>query len=182
MQTTIKYTPIEDVRVHRNSLDSPTYSVSCNCKDGRYHVWVNAQTKKMQAGDNKLYKNPLPGVHFDTRYLKADLAKNAAMIEHMLLIAETNHLLDECDAKLREKQEIEDRKAEAEYREELKKQAGPKLYDALKQMLKLVNDLMPGVKDIALPDYALLNDAPLQAQAAIAEAEGKPVATESVTP
>ena len=34
----------------------------------------------------------------------------------------------------------------------------------LEAMIRLVSDLMPGVKDIALPDYALLNDAPIAAR------------------
>lgn len=135
MQSTIKYTPIENVRVNRNSLDSLTYSVMCDCKDGRYHVWVDAVSKKMKAGDNNLYKNPLPGQHFNTRQLRAGLPKNAAMIEHMLVIAETNHLFDECDARLREKQAVEDRENHAAYLIELQKQAGPKLYVVLKDLL-----------------------------------------------
>lgn len=34
----------------------------------------------------------------------------------------------------------------------------------LENLTKLVTDLMPGVAHIALPDYALLNDAPIAAQ------------------
>lgn len=136
MEQTIKYTPISEVKVYRHSLDSLTYSVSWDCKDGRYHVWVDATTKRMKADDNKLYKNPLPGApKFETRLLKTEIAKNAAMIEHVLLIAEGNHLFEDCDVRLREIQEAKDRENHAEYLVELQKEAGPKMYAVLKDLL-----------------------------------------------
>ncbi len=44
------------------------------------------------------------------------------------------------------------------------------LVAALKQMLKVQEALMPGIRYISVPDYALLNDAPIAARAAIAAA------------
>lgn len=39
-----------------------------------------------------------------------------------------------------------------------------KVIDVLERMTRLINDLMPGVAHIALPDYALLNEAPIEAK------------------
>jgi metal-dependent amidase/aminoacylase/carboxypeptidase family protein len=159
--------------VNRHSLDSNSYSVSCIWGDGRYHVWVDADTKKMKPGDNTLYKNALPGAaKFDTRYLKADLAKNADMIQRMLGIAEAQQLFLKCDAKLREKQEAEDRENEAAYREELKKQAGPRLYDALKNIVDLYMSASPPISALSSSLRPFIREA----QAALVEADGvKPV-------
>lgn len=44
--------------------------------------------------------------------------------------------------------------------------------DLLKNALKLIDAMMPGVANIALQDYAALNDVPLALRAAIAAAEG----------
>jgi hypothetical protein len=38
-----------------------------------------------------------------------------------------------------------------------------------KRLLKLVGDMMPGVRHIALPDYQLLNDAQVEAEEALRE-------------
>jgi hypothetical protein len=45
------------------------------------------------------------------------------------------------------------------------------LLEATEMLLKLVGDMMPGVRYIALPDYALLNDAQVKATLAIAAAK-----------
>lgn len=44
------------------------------------------------------------------------------------------------------------------------------LVDALRQMLTVYGDLMPGVRYLALQDYAILNDAPRAAEQAIRRA------------
>ena len=46
-------------------------------------------------------------------------------------------------------------------------EAGVKLYEACKMQQKLIVDMMPGVANIALQDYALLNEAPIAATKAI---------------
>ena len=38
----------------------------------------------------------------------------------------------------------------------------PELLDALKDAMKLIDVLFPGVKHIAIQDYAMLNDVPLK--------------------
>jgi hypothetical protein len=51
--------------------------------------------------------------------------------------------------------------------------AAPALLEATEMLLRLVHDLMPGVRHISLPDYQLLNEAPIKAAAAIAAARGE---------
>lgn len=46
------------------------------------------------------------------------------------------------------------------------------MYEALKECLQLIEDLMPGVAHIALQNYQRLNEAPIAARKAIAKAEG----------
>jgi len=48
--------------------------------------------------------------------------------------------------------------------------AAPDLAAALKRCIQLIDDLMPGVRHIALQDYAILNDAPLEACRALRKA------------
>lgn len=50
--------------------------------------------------------------------------------------------------------------------------AAPDLLSAAKAALKLIDAMMPGVRHIALQDYAALNETPLALRAAIAKAEG----------
>ncbi len=45
------------------------------------------------------------------------------------------------------------------------------LYEACKMQQRLINDMMPGVPNIALPDYTLLIDAPVAATEAIRQME-----------
>lgn len=49
--------------------------------------------------------------------------------------------------------------------------AAPELLAALKMLLRATDQMLPGVKYIACQDYAILNDAPIAARAAIAKAE-----------
>ena len=49
--------------------------------------------------------------------------------------------------------------------------ASKEMYAALKECLTLIDDMMPGVKRIALPSYQRLNDAPIAGRAAILKAE-----------
>jgi hypothetical protein len=51
--------------------------------------------------------------------------------------------------------------------------AAPELLEACKKQAALIEALMPGLKHIAVQDYALVNDAPMAAEAAIAKAEGR---------
>ena len=51
--------------------------------------------------------------------------------------------------------------------------AAPDMYQALKECLVLIEDLMPGVANIALQNYRRLNEAPVTGNRAIAKAEGK---------
>lgn len=51
--------------------------------------------------------------------------------------------------------------------------AAPDMLDALKRMLAVYEALMPGLRHIAVRDYAEINDAPLAARKAIAKAEAK---------
>ncbi len=51
--------------------------------------------------------------------------------------------------------------------------AAPELLEALETLNKAYDQLMPGIKHISVPDYALLNDAPIKANAAIAKAKGE---------
>ena len=51
--------------------------------------------------------------------------------------------------------------------------AAPRLYDATHRLLALVGQLMPGVKHIALQNYAELNDAQIAAESALAFARGE---------
>ena len=46
------------------------------------------------------------------------------------------------------------------------------LVAALERMLQVQDALMPGIRHISVPDYALINDAPMEARAAIAKAKG----------
>jgi len=47
------------------------------------------------------------------------------------------------------------------------------LLAALEGMLRVQDALMPGLRHIAVQDYALINDAPIAARAAIANARGQ---------
>lgn len=51
--------------------------------------------------------------------------------------------------------------------------AAPDLLAALKQLMKAYESVLPGLAKIAVQDYALINDAPVAADRAIAKAEGK---------
>lgn len=46
------------------------------------------------------------------------------------------------------------------------------LLSALEDSLRLIEMLMPGVRHLAIQDYAFLNDAPIRARAAIAKVKG----------
>lgn len=48
--------------------------------------------------------------------------------------------------------------------------AAPAQLEALQMMMRAFESLMPGLRHIAVQDYALLNDAPLAARKALAEA------------
>ena len=48
-----------------------------------------------------------------------------------------------------------------------------RLIHALEGMLEVYEQLMPGVKHISVKDYALLNEAPIEARAAIRQAKGE---------
>jgi len=41
----------------------------------------------------------------------------------------------------------------------------------IEDLLRVIEDLMPGVRHLALQDYAILNDAPLAAREHLAEME-----------
>ena len=49
--------------------------------------------------------------------------------------------------------------------------AATDLYEACKKQQKLISDMMPWVANIALPDYALLNEWPIAATKALAKME-----------
>lgn len=49
----------------------------------------------------------------------------------------------------------------------------PGLIDDLKAALELINNMMPGVRHVALQDYRSLNDTPLALRAAIEKLEEK---------
>src|SRR5258708_1056556 len=51
--------------------------------------------------------------------------------------------------------------------------AAPELLDALKQLMKAYESVLPGLAKIAVQDYALINDAPVAAERAILKAEGR---------
>lgn len=50
--------------------------------------------------------------------------------------------------------------------------AAPDMYEALKDCLQLIEDMMPGVANIALQNYQILNEAPKAGRRALAKAEG----------
>jgi len=49
------------------------------------------------------------------------------------------------------------------------------MYFALKDALKLIDYMMPFIGKMSLPDYQLLNEAPIKARRAIAKAEGQQI-------
>lgn len=51
--------------------------------------------------------------------------------------------------------------------------AAPDLLEACEMQRRLINDMMRFVGSMALQDYALLNEAPIKADAAIAKANGE---------
>lgn len=51
--------------------------------------------------------------------------------------------------------------------------AAPELRDALAQCLSLIDDMSRFVGQMALRDYLLLNEAPINARTALAKAEGR---------
>ena len=51
--------------------------------------------------------------------------------------------------------------------------AAPELLDALKLLMKAYESVLPGLANIAVQDYALINDAPVAAERAIAKVEGR---------
>ncbi len=51
--------------------------------------------------------------------------------------------------------------------------AAPDMLEALKLAGKLIDDLMPGIRHLALQDYRSVNETPLAMAAAIRKTEGK---------
>lgn len=51
--------------------------------------------------------------------------------------------------------------------------AAPDLLEATEMLLRLVKDMLPSVRYIALPDYKLLNDAMIKGEQAIALAKSE---------
>ena len=49
-------------------------------------------------------------------------------------------------------------------------EAAPAMLKALQECLQLIDDMMPGVAYITLPDYSRLNMVPINAQAAVTRA------------
>ena len=52
-------------------------------------------------------------------------------------------------------------------------EAAPDLLDAVKDLLRAFDQLMPGLAHIAVQDYAILNTAPIRARQAIEKAEAQ---------
>jgi hypothetical protein len=52
-----------------------------------------------------------------------------------------------------------------------KVRAHDQLVQATEMLLRLVHDMMPGVRHIALQDYQLLNEAPIKGELALAKAK-----------
>lgn len=50
--------------------------------------------------------------------------------------------------------------------------AAPELRDALRRLMAAYESIFPGVASIAVKDYALINEAPIEAARALAKAEG----------
>ena len=61
-----------------------------------------------------------------------------------------------------EKVKIDSRSSAATDQDEDLAALAPELLDALKDAMKLIDVLFPGVRHLAIQDYAMLNDVPLK--------------------
>lgn len=140
----------------------------------RFHIFFNPTTKAVSG--ETLFRNPPGNMRsdeegfFHTRYLKASAKKNAPLIERLFAVIERDGLIAIARADLaatREQQRLE----RIEYgRNQVKADHGPKLYAALRELLRC-----PDILDHwAGPALALLNavDAEAAKEVARIEAQG----------
>lgn len=135
--------------IHVDSYDEyGQKAAACWEADGAcYHFWFKVESKVIDrspfSGLGTIYKNPLkPGLkdsdpgYFPTRHLNASAAKNVGIVAHVFEVIEREGLI----AKAIEAYKARESKKRAEAAEwrriERIKEAGPKLYEALLNLLK----------------------------------------------
>lgn len=124
-----------DVQVTSISSFSKRAAAAWNMDGARFHVWFDFNTKKLDS-DRLIYKNPPHGVdhqhpdYFKTRYLKADLPKNAETLQQVFAEIDRRDLITAALAA--EKEEFRKRDAENVERARLNRitEAALLLYEA----------------------------------------------------
>jgi hypothetical protein len=131
----------ENVRVEHVSNSK---AAACFEMDGaRFHVWFNTDILERE---HILYKNPPQGTgsrdpgYFATRRLDATNRANKVLVDGVFQEIKERGLIEAAkEAQAAEQAKIKEAN-EAAYRRRLKKEAGPELYEALKELLEAQGD------------------------------------------
>jgi hypothetical protein len=143
----------------------------------RYHVWFDINTLQHEG---ILYKRSPEGLkprdrgYFEPKKLDATNGTNAPLVAGLFEKIKIDGLLDKAKAEHAAAEAAEQAKREAEWREGLKQQAGPALYDALTSLAgaaAVVNDLQHAGAPIPADAWADLFQATTGARAALALAQ-----------
>lgn len=123
-------------------------------RDGnRYHIWINHDLSIPDYSKHEftLYKNPPLSVphrgegYFPTRHLDAGAAANRKMVDELIAAAKEFNLVAVADERREQTERARKLEADRSYREYLKQQAGPALYEALKNLLAMVEGESPSL-------------------------------------
>ena len=131
----------ENVRVE--NIGGPKASACFEMDGARFHIWFKPITLERE---DILYKNPPQGTgsrdpgYFPTRRLDATTRANKTLVDGVFKEIEERGLIQKAqDAHAAEQAKIKEAN-EAAYRRRLKKEAGPELYEALKELLEAQGD------------------------------------------
>lgn len=156
------------------------WSAGFDYKGARFHVWFDRdsmQVERVGSAHPILYKNPPIGTKFrdvangwfETRRLDAGAKENALLVAEMFGQIKEQGLIEKAEAEAHAAEQERLEKAAAEYKINLQKEAGPKLYEAL-------HDALPFVEDaLSSPDFkaGYVRKVSNRIRAVLAEAEGK---------
>jgi len=117
------------------------YSIDWSDKKGnRYHVWLDRTTRRRR--DDTLYKNPPTGTkhkgegYFPTRRLDVTNKANLTTFEYAMQEATRLGLFEKEEQHIADKVAAEKAANYIKYVEHCKKEAGPELYAALRNLLE----------------------------------------------
>jgi len=125
---------IENVKLR--SRMNGRVALLCDCKNARYHVWLDPKT--MDPGDT-LCKNSIVARghpdYFDTRRLETTSAPSQKIIDAMIAVCKSEGLLEKFVVKERKDKAKQQKEAEAYRRIRRIREAAPRMFDLLRDLI-----------------------------------------------